>query len=81
MPPENAKIPRTQIPRDQLKVGTWYAGRGRNANVALGADWPTFKDEPHTQWGAPMRRSPSSEAAALFASGGFAAVWAAVEAV
>lgn len=54
------------------------AQRLREAGVALGMDWPTFVDGPHTQHGAPMRRSPSSEAAALFASGGYEAVWAAV---
>ncbi len=50
----------------------------RAANIALGLDWPTFPDGPHCQHGSPMRRSPSSEAAALFASGGFEAVWQAV---
>ncbi len=41
----------------------------RAANVALGMDWPTFVDPPHVQWGEPMRRSPSSEAAVLWGDG------------
>jgi hypothetical protein len=50
----------------------------RAAGLALGMDWPRFKDGPHVQAGAPMRQSPSPEAAALFASGGYEAVWNAV---
>ncbi len=50
------------------------------AGLSLGLNWPKFVDPPHVQWGPPMRQSPSSNAAALFASGGFQAVWQAVEA-
>lgn len=58
--------------------GPAVQGGLRGVNIALGMDWPTFKDYPHLQWGAPMRRSPSSRAMALYESGGFAAVWAEV---
>ncbi len=40
-----------------------------------GGAWPRFTDRPHVQWGPPMRQSPSSRAAELFASGGLEAVW------
>lgn len=40
-----------------------------------GGDWPTLRDLPHVQWGLPMRRSPSPNAAKLFAKGGNEAVW------
>lgn len=50
----------------------------RKEGLAWGGDWPQFPDSPHIQWGAPMRRSPSDEARALYAQGGKAAVWRAV---
>lgn len=43
--------------------------------LCWGGDWPTMRDLPHVQWGAPMRRSPSARAAQLRDSGGAAAVW------
>lgn len=50
--------------------------------LVSGADWDrndatrsAFKDLPHVQYGNGMRRSPSPRAAALFAAGGFEAVW------
>lgn len=46
--------------------------------LAWGGDWPTMRDLPHVQFGLPMRRSPSPEAAALFKQGGNEAVWKAV---
>ncbi len=56
-------------------------GAAARANgLAWGGDWPRFQDRPHVQWGPPMRQAPSSEAAALLASGGVEAVWKAVEA-
>jgi len=62
----------------------WVALREEAEALGLtsGADWdrdPTtpehFVDEPHVQWGPPMRRSPSPRAARLLADGGLAAVW------
>lgn len=58
----------------------------RKFGLLWGADWNNngrtdderFIDRPHVQWGSGMRRSPSSRAVALQASGGNAAVWAAV---
>jgi hypothetical protein len=47
----------------------------RDEGLVWGGDWPTFKDRPHVQWGAPMRQSPSPRAARLFDRGGFEAVW------
>ena len=57
-----------------------------NFGLVWGADWNTngrtdderFVDRPHVQWGNGMRRSPSSRAVTLQATGGNAAVWAAV---
>lgn len=53
----------------------------RDAGLSLGLDWPRFVDPPHVQWGYPMRQSPSSEAKALYESGGLSAVWEAVQAL
>lgn len=58
----------------------------RRHGLVWGADWngngrtddERFVDRPHIQWGHGMRRSPSSRAAALQASGGNPAVWAVV---
>lgn len=47
----------------------------RDEGLAWGGDWPQFKDRPHVQWGAPMRRSPSAKAILLVRQGGLAAVW------
>jgi hypothetical protein len=52
----------------------------RASNLALGMDWPRFQDGPHVQWGAPMRQSPSTHAAAIVAESGIEALWAVVEA-
>lgn len=57
-----------------------------NFGLVWGADWNSngrtdderFVDRPHVQWGNGMRRSPSSRAVTLQATGGNAAVWAAV---
>lgn len=46
--------------------------------LAWGGDW-RMADQPHVQWGAPMRVSPSDEAANLL-QGGVDAVWRAVNA-
>lgn len=50
--------------------------------LVSGRDWDgrndtrqTFVDSPHVQWGKPMRRSPSNNAARLLAQGGYEAVW------
>jgi len=48
--------------------------------LVWGGDW-RFRDYPHIQWGAPMRRSPSPSAAKLLESGGVEAVWEAVKAI
>lgn len=58
----------------------WDALRAcaEDEGLVSGASWPTFADKPHVQWGAPMRRSPSSDAAALVQQGGMPAVWGAV---
>ena len=61
----------------------------RRHGLVWGADWNSngrsdderFVDRPHIQWGAPMRRSPSSRAAALLQSGGMPAVWREVAAL
>jgi hypothetical protein len=45
--------------------------------LVSGSDWHR-KDEPHVQFGPGMKVTPSEEAAALLASGGLSAVWAAV---
>ena len=61
---------------------SWWQTLGtaaRAQGLVWGGDW-TFRDYPHIQWGAPMRRSPSPSAAALLASGGLPAVWRAVKA-
>lgn len=55
----------------------------RRHGLLWGADWnnngrtddESFSDRPHIQWGAPMRRSPSSYAAALLKAKGVEAVW------
>lgn len=39
-----------------------------------GGAWANFPDRPHVQW-APMRRSPSDRAQALYAAGNVAEVW------
>jgi len=60
----------------------WWQELGTAAK-ALGLEWGgdwTFRDYPHVQWGAPMRRSPSPSAAQLLAAGGTPAVWTRVEA-
>jgi hypothetical protein len=49
----------------------------RSHGLSCGADWPSFPDLPHVQWGG-CRRSPSNEARALYAQGGLEAVWNAV---
>jgi len=48
--------------------------------LVWGGEWE-FKDWPHVQFGGPMRVSPSSHAAQLFATGGYEAVWKEVGAV
>ena len=61
---------------------SWWQTLGtaaRAQGLVWGGDW-TFRDYPHIQWGAPMRRSPSPSAASLLASGGLPAVWRAVKA-
>jgi len=61
----------------------WWQQLGAAAKaqgLVWGGDW-TFRDYPHLQWGAPMRRSPSPSAATLLAGGGVQAVWKAVKAV
>lgn len=58
----------------------------RSEGLVWGADWngngrtddERFVDRPHVQWGNGMRRSPSSNAQRLMASGGYQAVWHAV---
>ena len=58
----------------------------REEGLIWGADWNSngrsdderFVDRPHVQWGNGMRRSPSSKAVQLMATGGYQAVWAAV---
>lgn len=47
----------------------------RRVGLAWGGDWPRFQDRPHVQFGPPMRQAPSSEAIALYHSGGVEAVW------
>jgi peptidoglycan L-alanyl-D-glutamate endopeptidase CwlK len=55
----------------------------RHEGLVWGADWNNngrtdderFVDRPHVQWGNGMRRSPSSRAQQLMASGGYHAVW------
>jgi hypothetical protein len=49
----------------------------RAHGLSCGADWPSFPDLPHVQWGG-CRRSPSNEARALYAQSGLEAVWEAV---
>jgi hypothetical protein len=56
--------------------------------LTSGSDWDRdpatkehFVDEPHVQWGPPMRRSPSPRAARLMAIGGYEAVWKEVAAL
>jgi peptidoglycan L-alanyl-D-glutamate endopeptidase CwlK len=56
-------------------------GAALRQGLSSGALWPRFKDEPHVQFGPPMRQSPSSRAADLLASGGVEAVWAEVGAL
>lgn len=46
--------------------------------LVSGRDWSRFPDQPHVQWGPPMRQAPSSESATLSANGGNPAVWTAV---
>jgi hypothetical protein len=55
-----------------------YSDQLQAAGLSLGLNWPKFVDPPHVQMGPPMRQSPSSEAARLFAAGGYEAVWQAV---
>lgn len=58
----------------------------RRHGLVWGADWngnwssgdERFIDRPHIQWGAPMRRSPSPNAAELLRTRGMQAVWAEV---
>lgn len=50
---------------------------GESEGLTCGADW-RMKDQPHIQFGRPMRDSPSEEAARLLESGGVEAVWRAV---
>lgn len=55
----------------------------RRHGLRSGADWNNngrsdderFVDRPHLQWGAPMRRSPSTTAARLLREGGLERVW------
>lgn len=47
----------------------------RAHGLAWGGDWLRFRDRPHLQFGAPMRRSPSPRAARLRLTGGLPAVW------
>jgi len=61
----------------------WWQQLGAAAKaqgLVWGGDW-TFRDYPHLQWGAPMRRSPSPSAAKLLADGGVEAVWRVVKAL
>jgi peptidoglycan L-alanyl-D-glutamate endopeptidase CwlK len=61
----------------------WWQQLGAAAKaqgLVWGGDW-TFRDYPHIQWGAPMRRSPSPSAAKLLEAGGVEAVWKVVKAV
>ena len=61
----------------------WWQQLGAAAKaqgLVWGGDW-TFRDYPHLQWGAPMRRSPSPSAAQLLADGGVEAVWRVVKAL
>lgn len=51
----------------------------RKHGLDCGADWP-HPDLPHVQWGR-CKRSPSNEARALYAQGGNALVWQAVNAI
>lgn len=46
--------------------------------LASGADWKSFCDKPHVQFGPPMRATPSGDAVRLYQHGGNAAVWAVV---
>jgi len=58
----------------------FWAALGRacaREQLAWGGTWQ-FVDQPHVQWGPPMRRSPSPRAARLMAAGGPRAVWRAV---
>jgi hypothetical protein len=65
---------------------SFWAALGRATEkykLRWGGDWDMdgdfmderFRDLPHVQWGAPMRRSPSPRAARLLATGGPPAVW------
>lgn len=55
----------------------------RRHGLLWGADWNNngrtdderFQDRPHIQWGAPMRRSPSSRAGELLRTQGIEGVW------
>jgi peptidoglycan L-alanyl-D-glutamate endopeptidase CwlK len=61
----------------------WWQQLGAAAKaqgLVWGGDW-TFRDYPHLQWGAPMRRSPSPSAAKFLADGGVEAVWRVVKAL
>jgi peptidoglycan LD-endopeptidase CwlK len=58
-------------------LGTYARAEG----LVWGGDWPSFPDRPHVQWGAPMRRSPSVNAAVIKAKGGNEAVWKEVRAL
>lgn len=61
----------------------------RRHGLVWGADWNNngrtdderFADRPHIQWGAPMRRSPSSRASQLLQAQGIEAVWREVKAL
>lgn len=66
------------------RASYWRALRTQAEALGLrsGSDWDLnpatpehFVDAGHTQFGPPMRRSPSPRAARLFASGGNEAVW------
>lgn len=53
-----------------IEVYSTFKAHGLDA----GADWATFKDYPHFQWGT-LKASPSARARELFAAGGLEAVW------
>lgn len=69
---------------DQAPAAYWdaLAEIAESFGLAAGRRWVDMQhgegDRPHVQLGAPMRRSPSPAAIALYENGGNAAVWAEV---
>jgi hypothetical protein len=57
----------------------WYepvVATYKSHGLHWGGDWKSFRDAPHFQWHVPgMHESPSDHARALFAAGGYEAVW------